>query len=198
MFSRGQLCVVRRGLAKVYILALAAWVQGTFAALRAAWWVPPSEIGVTWRKKWPYTRQSEGALNVSELIGKKKHFLYFFVQYGSTSALNECFGHRQVSDCYTQSRDFDPYVAQALFFPRRNRDSKSTPFETIKKFPWIFSAEDQGSRVLPVKACAVAMAKSLIQSSHPTWFFTATQGGSFDYGTLGQGAEFYSIHQSEN
>lgn len=58
----------------VYILALASWVQGTFAALRAAWWV---------------------------------------------------------SDCYTQSRDFDPYVAQ-------------------------------GSRVLPLKACAVAMAVPLI------------------------------------
>eukprot|EP00913_Durusdinium_trenchii_P023981 g22522.t1 len=41
----------------VYIIALACWVQGTFATLRAAWWV---------------------------------------------------------SDSYTQSRDFDPYIAQAL------------------------------------------------------------------------------------
>ena len=29
--------------AEVYILALASWVQGTFAALRAAWWVPASK-----------------------------------------------------------------------------------------------------------------------------------------------------------
>ena len=30
-------------LTEVYIIALASWVQGTFAVLRAAWWVAPSD-----------------------------------------------------------------------------------------------------------------------------------------------------------
>jgi len=90
----------------VYIVSLAAWVQGTFATLRAAWWV---------------------------------------------------------SDLYTQSRDFDPYVAQ-------------------------------GSRSLPLKACAVSMAIPLLVgiigavfavpvfriAVHGLW----SQGGSNQQGAL--------------
>ncbi|CAE7040113.1 CLT3 [Symbiodinium sp. KB8] len=90
----------------VYIVSLAAWVQGTFATLRAAWWV---------------------------------------------------------SDLYTQSRDFDPYVAQ-------------------------------GSRSLPLKACAVSMAIPLLVGILGAFFAVPvfriavrglwSQGGSNQQGAL--------------
>ena len=136
-------------LAEVYILALASWVQGTFAALRAAWWVPASkelfnvqpsamqffESDVFFSQCFSLremldsfldavsnqnhnstsaiSRESESRAVVVVYICCLLYFLFlneFNVFEGLH--LNRTFAH-QVSDCYTQSRDFDPYVAQA-------------------------------------------------------------------------------------